>query len=120
MLKKDLKKSEIRKFNSGATRNSSRNKLDFEGFFSPLVIERLAKNMEKHRFLENGDERTSDNWQNGIPKEVYIKSGFRHFLDWWKEHRGHKSRDGMEEALCSLIFNASGYLFEILKEKNKK
>jgi len=62
-------------------------------------------------------KRTSDNWQNGIPKEVYMKSGFRHFMDWWKEHRGYKSRDGVEEALCSLIFNASGYLFEILKEK---
>lgn len=106
-----------REFKSGANRNSEEGKLDFEGFLSPLVLERFAKYMDKNRHLEDGTLRDSDNWQKGIPKEAYIKSGWRHFFDWWTEHRGNESREGMEEALCGLIFNAQGYLHEILKEK---
>ena len=115
MSKKDLIK--IRKFKTGANRNNIDEKIDYEGFFSPIVIERFAQHMYENRMLENGEERDSDNWQLGIPKDVYIKSGFRHFIDWWKEHRGYKSREGLENALCSLIFNAQGYLYEILKDK---
>jgi len=37
-------------------------------------------------------------------------------MDWWKEHRGFPSREGIISALCGVIFNASGYLLEILKK----
>ena len=107
----------MRKFKTGATRNDDAGKLDFEGFLSPLVLERYAEYMNKHRHLEDGTLRASDNWQVGIPKESYMKSGWRHFFDWWKEHRGIASRGGLEDALCALLFNVSGYLFELLKEK---
>lgn len=107
----------IRTFKTGATRNTEIGKHDPEGFISPLVIERFCEYMNKHRRQSDGNIRDSDNWQKGIPKSAYIKSGWRHFLDWWKEHRGHKSRDGLENALCGLLFNVQGYLFEILKEK---
>lgn len=109
------KKKKIRKFRSGATRDREEGKLDYEGFFSPLVLERFAVYMNKHRVQANGELRESDNWQKGIPKEVYMKSAWRHFMDFWKEHRGLKSRDGIEDALCGLLFNAMGYLHEILK-----
>lgn len=49
----------------------------------------------------------------------YMKSGCRHFFDWWLEHRGHKSREGLENALCGLLFNTMGYLHEYLKDKSK-
>ena len=107
----------MRKFKTGATRDDDLSKLDFEGFYSPLVMERFAEYMSKHRKQADGKLRDSDNWQKGIPKEVYIKSCFRHFMDWWKFHRGYKGRDDLEEALCAVIFNAQGYLFEILKER---
>jgi hypothetical protein len=56
-----------------------------------------------------------------VAKEAaYIKSGWRHFFDWWKEHRGIASRDGIEEALCALMFNAMGYLYEILRNKEAR
>jgi hypothetical protein len=48
-----------------------------------------------------------------------MKSGWRHFFDWWKEHRGLRSRDGIEDAICALIFNAEGYLHELLKKELK-
>jgi len=112
--------TKIRKFDTGATRDTEENKLDYEGFLSPRVLERYAKYMDKHRVQSDGTLRTSDNWQKGIPKDVYIKSAHRHFVDWWKEHRGYKSREGLEDALCGVLFNTMGYLYEVLKNKNVK
>lgn len=109
----------VRKFNTGATRDTNEGKNDYEGFISPLVIKRFGDYMSKHRIQSDGTLRDSDNWKKGIPKEAYIKSAWRHFLDWWFEHRGYKSRDGLEDALCALLFNVQGYLYEILKKKNK-
>jgi hypothetical protein len=107
-----------RKFASGATRNDEKGKHDYEGFLSPLVVERYGHFMNKHRHLEDGTLRASDNWQKGIPFDVYMKSGFRHFMDWWKEHRGHHTADGVEGALCALMFNTMGYLHEHLRVKD--
>ena len=107
----------MRTFKTGATRDSDKSKADYEGFLSPLVIERFGAYMHKHRIEASGSLRDSDNWQKGIPKEAYIKSGWRHFLDWWKEHRGYKSREGIEDALCGVLFNTSGYLHELLKDE---
>jgi len=107
----------MRKFDTGSTRNNDETRLDYEGFLSPLALERFAQYMNKNRIQDDGTTRASDNWQKGIPNKSYMQSGFRHFMDWWKEHRGHKSRDGVEEALCGLMFNAMGYLHEHLKNK---
>jgi len=104
-------------FETGATRDTEEGKLDFEGFLSPLVLQRYAEYMHCHRIQSDGKLRASDNWQKGIPRNVYMKSMWRHFMDVWTEHRGLKSRDGIEEALCGLLFNVMGYLFEILSRK---
>jgi len=116
--------NEIRQFTTGATRDIDRGKLDPEGFLSPLVLERYAEYMHKHRLQSDGKLRDSDNWQRGIPEHVYIKSAWRHFLDWWMIHRGWQRNDKSdghlitaEEALCGVIFNAMGYLHELLKSK---
>jgi len=114
------KKDKIRKFKTGATRDTNENKYDYEGFLSPIVLKRFAKYMNKHRIQSDGSLRDSDNWQKGIPKDAYIKSTFRHFLDLWLEHRGFKSRENIEEALCAIIFNIQGYLHEEIKEKEKR
>jgi len=106
----------MRRFESGATRDTDENKNDYEGFLSPMVIECFGNYMTKHRKQADGNLRASDNWQKGIPKSEYLKSAWRHYLDWWKEHRGIKSKDGLIEALCALMFNVMGYLFEVLKE----
>ena len=106
-----------RHFPSGAYRDTIAGKLDYEGFLAPAVLERYAQYMDKHRLQSDGTGRDSDNWQAGMPKAVYIKSGLRHVMDWWKEHRGAESRDGVEDALCGVIFNAMGYLLEVLRER---
>jgi len=107
-----------REFDTGANRNDDTDKLDFEGFIDPKVLIRFAAYMHKHRRLEDGTLRDSDNWQKGIPKEAYIKSGLRHVMDWWMEHRGNTSREGLQDALCAVIFNAMGYLREDLNNKD--
>jgi hypothetical protein len=102
---------------TGATRNNDEDKYDYEGFISPLVIESFGRYMHKHRYQSDGKMRDSDNWQKGMELDWYMKSGWRHFFDWWKEHRGLESREGVEDALCGLLFNLQGYLHEFIKQK---
>ena len=104
-----------RLFETGSTRDTEEGKLDFEGFLSPAVLIEFAKYMNENRETGIG-KRDSDNWQLGIPKEVYMKSMFRHFMGVWSEHRGIKTEEGIMKALMGLIFNAMGYAFELLKE----
>jgi hypothetical protein len=108
----------VRTFGTGATRDLDANKLDFEGFLSPLVLERYAQHMHKARKMADGSMRASDNWQLGIPQDAYMKSLFRHFFDVWKRFRGWgDDKSDIETELCALLFNANGMLHEILKEK---
>lgn len=107
----------VRKFETGATRNSEEGKYDYEGFLSPLVIERFGQYMHKHRLQADGSVRSADNWQRGFGLDVCMKSGWRHFHDWWKVHRGWPSKEDIEESICALIFNAQAYLHERLRER---
>lgn len=108
-------KHQVRKFETGATRSPEEWKYDYEGFLSPRVLERYAAYMHKHRIQTDGSLRASDNWQKGIPRDSYMKSLWRHFIDVWKNHRRLYTPESVEENLCAVIFNASGYLHEILK-----
>ena len=110
----------MRKFESGATRNNDEENLDYEGFLSPLTLERYAEYMHLHRKQADGEMRDSDNWQNGIPQTSYMKSMWRHFFDVWKIHRGYSCGVSEQEALCALLFNVMGMLHEVLKEKENE
>ena len=114
----------IREFPTGATRDTDTGKIDPEGFLSPMALERYFEYMHSHRVQSDGSLRDSDNWQKGIPLNAYMKSGWRHFFDWWRHHRCLDKPgfipDYLEKALCAVIFNAFGYLHEILKAKNQQ
>ena len=106
----------MRTFKTGATRSANEGKLDFEGFLSPAVLTRFAEYMSQHQVQADGVRRDSDNWQKGMPLDAYMQSMWRHFMDVWRLHRGLApltARD-KEEALCALLFNIQGYLFELL------
>jgi len=113
----------VREFETGATRDSAEDKLDYEGFLHPSVLKAFAEYMHYHRKQADGKLRSSDNWQKGIPQKEYMKSGYRHFMDWWTLHRrqvaGHVlspvEQRRLEEALCALMFNVMGYLYEELR-----
>lgn len=107
----------MRAFESGATRSNDAGRPDPEGFLSPLVIERFSAYMNRNRVQADGKIRDSDNWQKGIPQASYMKSAWRHFHSWWKAHRGWPTDEDIEDAICALLFNASGYLHERLKAK---
>lgn len=116
-------KPEIRKFETGATRDTDDNKYDYEAFFCPLVLERRAAYMHKHRLQADGSLRPGDNWQKGIPLDQYAKSEARHHQQFWKLHRGLPTVDekgqpvDLEEAICAEMFNLEGYLSELLKKR---
>ena len=117
----------IRKFKTGATRDTNEGKYDYEGFLSPIVIEAYGKYMHKHRKQSDGTLRDSDNWQKHFGKNHYsvcMKSLWRHFLDLWFLHRGYKrfdKKDGheitKEEVLMAILFNDMAYADKLLKEK---
>jgi hypothetical protein len=116
--------TQTRKFDTGATRDQAFDKPDYEGYLSPLTIERFGQYMLKHQIQSDGTKRDSDNWQKGIPLAQYMKSLLRHAIDLWKAHRGYpvmpkRSNDpqDIEELLCAIIFNASGYLHETVKKR---
>ena len=74
----------MRVFDTGATRDADIGKNDYEGFLSPLVIQRYGKYMNKHRKQVDGKLRDSDNWQKGFGENHYavcMKSLWRHFMD---------------------------------------
>jgi hypothetical protein len=114
----------MRTFETGATRDTDNGKLDYEGFLHPDVLERFAEYMHENRIQADGGLRTADNWQKGIPRKEYMKSAWRHFHEWWKLHRLEmlleseslppRLRDDMEDALCAMMFNTMGYMFELM------
>lgn len=111
----------VRKFETGATRDTDSEKLKIEGFIDPLVDQRFAEYMHKHRKQSDGTLRAPDNWQKGIPLEVYGDSLVRHMLDFRLHFDGYPNKavePNIEDVMCAIIFNARGYLFELLKKKN--
>lgn len=110
----------MREFDTGATRDSEDNKIDYEGFLSPCALRRYGEYMNKHRIQADGKTRDSDNWQKGIPLTAYMKSLWRHLVELWSLHRQGFSKGELgQDSLCAIIFNASGYLHEIMKDEGE-
>lgn len=108
----EMFRESVRTFDSGATRSALGDKLEYEGYFSPLVLQRFAQYMKVHQQQADGNMRAADNWQKGIPQQSLMDSATRHFMDWWLHHRGYPDRamETLEEALCALMFNIMAYL----------
>jgi len=108
----------MREFETGATRDVDDGKFDFEGFLSHSVLQEYAAYMHTNRVQADGALRASDNWQKGIPQDAYMKSGFRHFMDWWNLHRTQENPEYLIESACALLFNVMGYIHEELKKRD--
>lgn len=110
----------IRTFKTGANRDTEEGKLDYEGFLSPIVLQKFAEYMNKHRVQSDGKLRDSDNWQKGFGDkhfEVCMKSLTRHFMDLWLEMRGFDSREGMKDALMGILFNTMSFAHILFKDE---
>lgn len=110
----------VRTFPSGATRDTETDKLDYEAFLNPLVLQVYAEYMHEHRKRSDGSLRDGDDWQRGMPTEVYMKSLMRHVIDVWLAYRGYGTAGAAtyEKLLCAVIFNAMGLLFNSLHGKH--
>lgn len=104
----------IIQYDTGATREDDSEKLDVEGFLSPLVIEAYSQYMHFNRKLPDGTLRDGSDWQNGIPYNRLMRSMWRHFKDCWLEHRLWPTKDGRVFNLCALMFNVMAYLHQVL------
>ena len=118
-------KSEIRKFDTGATRDTVEGKLDYVKALCPLVLRRYVQYLDKHRLQPDGSMRDFNNWKKGIPRETYHSSKGRHFFADWLLEEGYEVSDNHgsvseEDALCGELFNTMGKLREILKAKLKQ
>lgn len=116
----ELSAKSVRKFETGATRDTDDGKLKYEGFISPLVAKRFSEYMHLHRKQSDGSLRAAGNWKHGMPLDVYADSLIRHVHDFWLHVEGFPSaatEPDIESVLCAIRFNVDGYLFEILKRR---
>jgi len=107
----------LRTFATGATRDTSKTKLEPFGFLSPVALHRFSEYMHKHRLQSDGNLRDSDNWKKGMPEKEYIQSLIRHVMDFWLVTSGEAPRydtkvSDPEEIACAILFNIQGYLHE--------
>ena len=106
-----------RTFDTGATRDTEDGKLQFDKFLSPIVLKAYAEYMHKKRVI-GGGLRQGDNWQKGIPMDVYMGSLSRHYMDIWLHQQGYGEETGedFETALVAMMFNVMGMLHTVLSE----
>jgi len=114
--------SQIRKFATGATRDTLEGKLSYVKALSPIVLQRYVQYLDAHRLQPDGSMRDFDNWKKGIDIDAYFDGLGRHFVAVWLLQQGFDTKDNhgpvtLEDSLCAVIFNSMGWLFEILKEK---
>ncbi len=112
----------MRDFKTGATRDTVEGKLNYIKALSPIVLQRYVEYLGKHRIQSDGQLRGWGNWKKGIDKQVYLEGLSRHEMATWLLHDGFPAEDNhglvtLEDSICGIIFNAMGYLFELLKEK---
>lgn len=115
-------KDVIRKFDTGATRDTVEGKLSYVKALSPIVLQRYVQYLNVHRKQPDGSLRDFDNWKQGIPIDAYFDGLGRHFVAAWLLEQGFTAEDNhgpvmLEDTLCAIIFNASGWLHELLKEE---
>lgn len=111
----------VRKFETGADRDTDAHKIDPARALSSLVLERYSEYLLSHSVRRDGSRRDADNWKKGIPTDAYLSSLMRHILNVWVIEDGFVAVDSdgavvdYEEALCGVLFNAMGLLHEHLK-----
>jgi len=108
----------MRQFETGATRDTNTDKLDYKGFLSMVAINHFAEYMHKNRKQADGTMRGSDNWKLGIPIPAYEESFTRHVFEWLTAlEKG--DRDRAYEIAPAIFFNLQGWMHEEGKLKNE-
>lgn len=111
--------NKIRKFDSGATRDTEKGKLSYTKALSPIVLQEYVKYLDKHRVQSDGNLRDFDNWKLGIPPEAYLDALGRHWMNVWLLSQGYKASDNhgtvtLVDSLNAMLFNCMGLLHTLL------
>lgn len=108
---------QVRRFSTGATRDSDEGKPRYCGFNSPLVEKRFGEYMHKHRHLPDGTIRDADNWKKGMPPREVLESMMRHLVDLWLIVEGYsgEAREDALTAACALRFGTNVLMHDLLK-----
>lgn len=111
----------MRGFNTGATRDTAEGKLLYNKFLAPNVLTQYAKFMSMNRLQSNGELRDGNNWQKGIPMDVYEDSMARHYHEFWTMYEDRDNLDRADEiemigSAMGLLFNVMGWTLEWLKQ----
>ena len=113
--------SPVRVFDTGAIRDSNRNKYEYTRALDPRVLRAYLAFLHRHAEMPDGSYRPVDNWKKGMA-ESYLESLFRHVMDLWELDQygqSYRPENGapviLVDALCAVIFNAHGWLYEHLK-----
>jgi hypothetical protein len=106
----------MRTFDSGATRDDNTHKLNYVRGLSTQVQQRYLEYLGSHRLQKDGSVRDWDNWKKGMDPEAYRESLSRHTNDAVQASMGLPVPESatLQDLLCAIIFNASGWLFELL------
>ncbi len=112
----------MRTFETGANRDKNEHKVNYMGHISPLVTHRYGQYMHECRKMADGTMRDAANWKLGMPMSVWLESLVRHTEDVKLIADGYPDlaqTPDMEKALCAVLFNAQGLLYQILVDKRK-
>ena len=117
--------TKMRTTESGATRNSLEGKLQYSRFLDPEVLKRFCEYMNKHRVQADGEVRDPDNWKRGLNMDDYADCLHRHVMNFWAVDKGYERLEpetdepgDKQTLLCAIMFNAMGYLYELIQEEN--
>jgi hypothetical protein len=112
----------IRKFDTGATRDTTEGKYEPWGYTSPLVEKAFCEYMLFHQTGPDGEHRESNNWKLGIPMDTYWHALSRHILDFrliYEQYPEEARTTDIIEALCAIRFNVDGMIHELKKMELK-
>lgn len=111
---------------TGATRDTSINKMELSKYMCPEVLLEFGKYMLKHQIQSDGSKREGDNHKKGFGSthqetmDICFASLLRHIFDIWMEQDGFDSRDGIDEALGGSLFNLMDYWSALLKKRKEE
>ena len=109
-------KALYRTASSGATRDLNDEKLVYDKFQHPLVVEEFARYMHGKRAMPDGTKRDGDNWWRGFPRVWLLESMHRHYMDVWFHVTGFENHaaEPLLTALCGLFFNVQALMLEVI------
>lgn len=103
----------MRKFNTGAVRDSEEGKVDFVETISFTAHERYARYMTGKKAKYG-----VGNFKKGIPIEAYEQSLLRHIDKYFRNKYENGNDEPNEDHLSAMRFNIDGIMHE--EETNKK